>query len=165
MFRSLFTLLMLALAVAMPYPEDEGPIVVSPEVLDTVASLDELAEDEKVDERYRPNYGQLQRRTVYQQQSSSHQQQSSSLTTHQQLGYQNTGYHANNAAGGYGGSGYHTPGVNAGYGQNINYGQSGYGNTGSINTGYGNTGSINTGYGNTGFGNTGYGIGSGINTG
>lgn len=44
--------------------------------------------------------GQLQSSTVYQQQSSSHQQQSSSLTMQQQLGHQNAGYHANNAAGG-----------------------------------------------------------------
>lgn len=58
---------MLALAVAMPYPEEEAPIVVSPEVLDAVAPVDELtnpaaapselAQGEKVDERYRPNYG------------------------------------------------------------------------------------------------------------
>lgn len=126
---------MVALAVAMPYPEEDGPIVVSPEVLDAVVPVDllaspeavpsELAEGEKVDERYRPNYGHqagnnfietkqlndeikmyeharignLQSSTNYQQQSSSHQQQSSSYTTQQQSGYQNTGYDANNAAG------------------------------------------------------------------
>ena len=55
--------MLVTLVVAMPfYPEEEGPIVVSPEVVDVVAPADapasELAEGEdKVNERYGPNYG------------------------------------------------------------------------------------------------------------
>ncbi len=49
-------------AVAMPYPEEEGQFVISPEVAGIVAeellAQSELAEGENVDERYRPSYGQ-----------------------------------------------------------------------------------------------------------
>lgn len=54
--------MLVTLAVAMPYPEEEGQLVISPEVAGIVAeellAQSELAaEGENVDERYRPNSG------------------------------------------------------------------------------------------------------------
>jgi hypothetical protein len=53
--------MLVTVAVAMPYPEEEGQLVISPEVAGIVAeellAQSELAEGENVDERYRPNSG------------------------------------------------------------------------------------------------------------